>query len=54
MFRTIAFLVASLLTASVCHAQLTNDPSPQPIAATDGVITVNVVQFATLPDLGGI
>lgn len=54
MLRTIALCVSSLLTAGVCHAQLTNDPFPQPIAATDGVITVNVVEFATLPDLGGV
>lgn len=32
----------------------TNDPFPNPIAATDGVIRVNVREFAALPDIGGV
>jgi hypothetical protein len=31
----------------------TNDPFPTPIPATAGAITVNVREFATLPDIGG-
>ncbi len=34
-------------------AQAPNDPFPAPIAATEGVIKVNFVEFASLPDLGG-
>jgi glucose/arabinose dehydrogenase len=32
----------------------TNDPFPQPIAATEGVIRVNVREFASLPDIAGV
>jgi len=32
----------------------TNDPYPQPIAATEGVIRVNASEFATLPDIEGV
>jgi hypothetical protein len=31
----------------------TNDPFPQPIPATEGAITVNVREFASLPDIDG-
>ena len=45
-------LAATLLTASYVLAQGI-DPFPQPIAATDGVIRVNIAEFASLPDVGG-
>ncbi len=46
------FTVAFLL--GVCaFAQAPNDPFPTPINATDGIVKVNFVEFATLPDLGG-
>jgi Glucose / Sorbosone dehydrogenase len=32
----------------------TNDPYPQPIAATEGMVRVNVQEFATLPDIDGV
>ena len=48
--RTLA-IVALVGTAML--AQVPNDPFPQPINATDGIIKVNYVEFATLPDLGG-
>jgi glucose/arabinose dehydrogenase len=32
----------------------TNDPFPQPIASTEGVITVTLREFASLPDIAGI
>jgi hypothetical protein len=32
----------------------TNDPFPGPIAATDGVIRINVEEFASLPDIDGV
>jgi hypothetical protein len=31
-----------------------NDPYPQPIAATEGMIRVNVSEFAALPDIDGV
>jgi len=46
-------IAAVLLLASPVLAQTTtNDPFPTPIAATEGVIKVNFVEFASLPDLG--
>ena len=42
------FLTA-LLIASPASGQGTNNPFERPIAATDGVITVNFVEFATIP-----
>ena len=32
----------------------TNDPFPQPIAATEGVIAVNFSEFASIPDIDGV
>src|SRR5262245_18095525 len=32
----------------------TNAPFPQPIARTDGVITVTLREFASLPDIDGV
>jgi len=46
--------VAALLMASPAlaqTAQTTNDPFPAPIAATDGVIRVNFVELASIPDV---
>jgi len=46
-----------LLVAACARAQTTataiNDPFPKPINTTDDVVTVNFVQFASLPDVGG-
>ena len=50
---TIRPLIAALLTASCVFAQTGTDPFPQPIPATDGVIRVSVVEFATIPDVDG-
>jgi hypothetical protein len=45
--------VALLIAACGAGAQTGSDPFPQPIAATDGVIRVSFVEYATIPDLGG-
>jgi hypothetical protein len=45
-------LLATVLTTSVALAQTTNDPFPNPIPTTEGVITVKFVEFATIPDSG--
>ena len=42
-----------LLAVSVAGAQTSDDPFAAPIAATDGVIRVGAVEFASLPDVGG-
>jgi hypothetical protein len=49
----IRLLAAALLIASPALAQTTNDPFAAPIPATDGVIRVKVVEFASLPDVDG-
>ncbi len=40
---------AVVLAASAAAGQTTNDPFPDPIPATDGVVTVGAVEFASLP-----
>jgi hypothetical protein len=47
------FLISAMLIASPALAQSSGNPFATPIAATDGVITVNFVEFATIPDIGG-
>ncbi len=46
-------VVVSLLLISSASAQTSDDPFPSPIPPTDGVIVVNVVEFASLPDVDG-
>ncbi len=46
-------LAAGLMTASPVSAQMTDDPFPSPIPASDGVIRVDFVEFASLPDIDG-
>ncbi|HUU34440.1 MAG TPA: PQQ-dependent sugar dehydrogenase, partial [Vicinamibacterales bacterium] len=50
-------LLASLLVAWAllrpAEAQ-TNDPFPEPIAASEGVIRVSVAEFASIPDIDGV
>ena len=52
MIKTLLTL-AILLTAAPVLAQVPNDPFPDPIAATDGVIVVGVRDFAVLPATEG-
>ena len=49
--NTIRVTLAALLAASPVVAQTTDDPFPAPIAATEGAIAVNFVEFASIPDL---
>ena len=52
--RSLRFGAAAVvLAASAAAGQTTNDPFPDPIPATDGVITVGVVEFASLPFVDG-
>ena len=46
-------MLAVLLTAAPALAQVPNDPFPDPIAATEGVIVVGVRDFAVVPAVGG-
>src|SRR5688572_31507282 len=48
------FCVALALSiASSALAQTTGDPFSTPIAAVDGVIRVNLAEFAAIPDVDG-
>ena len=46
-------LLASLLMGSAARAQTSNDPFATPIPETDGAITVDFIEFASLPDVDG-
>jgi hypothetical protein len=64
--HTTGYVLVALLTAAAVSAQRqtqpapplqpgqTTDPFPQPIAATEGVITVGVREFASVPDIDGV
>ena len=52
MFVRIGVVVAvAVLMANSALSQTTNDPFPEPIEAVEGVITVDFVEFATIPDI---
>jgi hypothetical protein len=55
MMRVPSLLVAATIAVAspVVAQQTSNDPFPEPIAATEGVIRVNVAEFATIPDISG-
>ena len=53
MSTTRMMIAALLVAASPALAQTTQDPFPQPINTSDGVIKANFVEFATLPDVNG-
>ena len=49
------FLIAAATTATAAGAaatvqQMSNDPFPAPIETNQGVVAVNFVEFATIPD----
>jgi hypothetical protein len=46
-------VTAALVTATPLLAQTSNDPFPSPISATEGVIRVDFVEFASIPDIDG-
>ncbi len=48
-----AMVLSALLTASPALAQITQDPFPQLINTTDGVVKVSFAEFASLPDVNG-
>lgn len=53
MTHTTRLLLAVFLLGSSLVAQTPTDPFPKPIPATEGVIRVNVVEFASIPDVDG-
>ena len=46
-------VTAALMTVTPLLAQTSNDPFPSPISASEGVIRVNFVEFASIPDIDG-
>ena len=50
---TTRLALAALLIATPALSQAPNDPFPDRIEATEGVIVVGYTEFATLPDVGG-
>ena len=53
MRRHLLIAVGALATAQCVGAQETNDPFPEPLSATEGVIRVDFVEFASIPDSDG-
>src|SRR4026207_725523 len=49
----IRLIVVMLVAACTTQAQVSTDPFPTPIPATDRVITVKFAEFATIPDFNG-
>jgi len=49
--RKSVVIAVAVLVADPALAQTTNDPFPEPIEAVEGVITVDFVEFATIPDI---
>ena len=47
------FIVAIVLMGCPAGAQTTDDPFPRPIASTEGVILVDFVELASIPDVAG-
>jgi hypothetical protein len=50
---SLAMVMTVFLVASPGLAQTSTQPFPTPIPATDRVVRVNFVEFASLPDIGG-
>ena len=50
---TTRLALAALLIATPALSQAPNDPFPDPIEASEGVIVVGYTEFATLPDVDG-
>ena len=50
---TIRPVFAALLIAGPGVAQITNDPFPDPIPASEGAIVVGLEEFAVLPNIDG-
>ena len=51
--HTTLLALGALLIATSALSQASDDPFPDPIEATEGVIVVGYTEFATLPDVGG-
>ena len=49
----LGLVAATSIAALAAPQQLTLDPFPKPIETTAGVIAVNFVEFATIPDVNG-
>ena len=53
-YRHLVILIsATVLSGFVAVQEPTLDPFPTPIETTQGVVAVNYIEFATIPDVGG-
>jgi hypothetical protein len=52
-FLSIIVFAALVAAGAPLAAQTTNDPFPTPLPATEGVVKLDIREFATLPDIGG-
>src|SRR4029450_4587395 len=52
--RVAVVFAAGLVAGLAAYQQSPMDPFPAPIPATEGAIAVNFVEFATIPDVGGL
>ncbi|HEY7499290.1 MAG TPA: PQQ-dependent sugar dehydrogenase [Vicinamibacterales bacterium] len=52
-WQVLVLVGAAIASAFTAAQQLTLDPYPAPIETTQGVIAVNFVEFATIPDVDG-
>ncbi len=53
IMRVLLFKLMALLASTQVLAQSATDPFPTPLPASDGVIAVNFVEFASVPDSDG-
>ena len=53
ILRATLMMTLALVMASPSCAQTSNDPFPSPIPPTQGVIRVDFVEFASIPDIDG-
>jgi len=49
-----ALVALVMLTAGTAFAQTTENPFPDPIAADEGVLVVDIAEFAQIPDIDGL
>jgi hypothetical protein len=53
LYRISSFLFLFFLTSAIACGQTTNDPFPNPIETEEGLVIVDVVEFAYVPDSNG-
>jgi Glucose / Sorbosone dehydrogenase len=52
-YRHLVILISATVLSGFAVQEPTLDPFPTPIETTQGVVAVNYIEFATIPDVGG-